>query len=70
MKSIKSSKSEVSFTPIQVTVVIESQLEYDALVEAARNLTPCEIHEGYDEEERQIWVDLIDCVAEGMRDQA
>lgn len=67
MKSIKSGKSEVSFTPIQVTLVIESQVEYDALVEAARNLTADEIHEGYDEAEREVWVRLLDCIAKRMR---
>lgn len=55
------------FQPIVVTIVIESRLEFDALIEANSNLTPCEIHDGYEEAYRDVWVRLIDCIAEDMR---
>jgi hypothetical protein len=58
------------FKPIAVTILIESQVEYDALIEAKCRLTPCEIYDGYDEAYREVWVNLIDCIAYGMKGQS
>jgi hypothetical protein len=56
-----------TFQPIAVTILIETKEEYDAIMEAKRNLSPCEIDYGYDEDHRAVWVDLIDCIADDMR---
>jgi hypothetical protein len=55
------------FKPIAVTILIETQAEYDAIIEAKRNLTVCEIDSDHDEDNRQVWVDLLDCIADDMR---
>jgi hypothetical protein len=55
------------FKPIAVTILIETQAEYDAIIFAKRNLTVCEIDSDYDEDNRQVWVDLLDCIADDMR---
>jgi hypothetical protein len=58
------------FKPIAVTILIESRLEFDALIEANSNLTPCEIHDGYEEAYRDVWVRLIDTIADNMKGQS
>jgi hypothetical protein len=58
------------FKPIAVTILIESQVEYDALNEANCNLTSDQIYEGYTGDHREVWVELIDCIAEDMRRQS
>ena len=55
------------FKPIAVTILIECRAEYDAIMNAKRNLTVCEIDSWYDEDHRNVWVGLIDTIADDMR---
>lgn len=55
------------FQPIAVTILIETQAEYDALYSANSNLTADQIYSGYDDDHREVWVDALDCIAEDMR---
>ena len=58
------------FQPIAVTILIETQAEYDAIREAKCSLTVCEIDSDYDEDLRSVWVGLIDTIADDMRGQS
>jgi hypothetical protein len=55
------------FKPIAVTILIETQGEYDALYSANSNLTADQIYGGYTDDHRTVWVDVLDCIAEDMR---
>ena len=64
MKTIETVNSEVNFTPIQVTVLIETQEEYDALLEARTKLWSSDINPAqFDVTVRDIWVKTLKVIA-------
>ena len=65
MKTIETVNSEVNFTPIPVTILIETEEEYDALLKARTSLCSSDIdHEQWDEGTREVWVNALEVIAE------
>jgi len=62
---IKKTKTVPAFTPIEVTIIIETQEEADALALAYTDLCLTEIDSAYAFRTRCIWVDILDELATG-----
>ena len=61
---IETVNSEVNFTPIPVTILIETQEEYNALLEARTKLWSYDIdREQFDMTVRDIWVKTLKVIA-------
>jgi len=65
MKLIKDTIYE-SFKPIKVTISIETREEYDAILRANEGLCVEDIDINHDWSEREIWVSVLETVAEGL----
>lgn len=62
---MKTVNSEINFNPIPVTILIETEEEYDALVEARFALCSSDIDsEQWGEGVREVWVKTLEVIAE------
>tara|TARA_R110002126_G_scaffold150831_1_gene297642 strand:+ start:686 stop:889 length:204 start_codon:yes stop_codon:yes gene_type:complete len=62
----ESTLTVTDFTPIEVTVVIETKDEMEALKYGGNALTYCEIDDAYSEEHRAVWVELLEKVGDQL----
>ena len=60
-------KEVTEFTPIEVTVVIETKDEMEALKYGGNALTYCEIDDAYSTKHRAVWVELLDHVGNHLK---
>lgn len=63
---IKQTTKEVGFRPIELTLVIETQEEYDALVEAGNSLDVFDRDGAHSFNVRDVWADILDTLAKGV----
>jgi hypothetical protein len=66
---IKQTTKDVGFRPIEVTLVIETQEEYEALVYASKHLDVYQMNTGYSMCLRLSVVNLLKTIAEGLECQ-
>jgi len=66
MKVIPQVEMNKGFNPITVTIVIESQEEYDALEQAGGCLIDSEIDAMYSKSYRDVWVRTLEVIAGDM----
>ena len=67
MRIKKINEGAPDFTPIEVTIIIETQEEADALALAYTNLCTTEIESAYDSRTRCIWVDILHELAGALK---
>ena len=60
---IKQTTTDVGFRPIEVTLVIETEEEYEALRVAAGYLDDFDICESHPLEVRKMWVFILESIA-------
>jgi hypothetical protein len=66
MKLKHDTELKYSFQPREVTIVIETEEEYDALILARGMLLAVEINDKYDFKTRQVWVNILETIGEGL----
>jgi hypothetical protein len=66
MKLKHDTELKYSFQPKEVTLVIETEEEYDALILARDRILAVEIDEKYTFSTRQVWVNILETIGEGL----
>ena len=67
MRIKKINEAAPDFTPIEVTIIIETQEEVDALTMASTDLCMTEIDSAHEFKTRCIWVDFLDELAGALK---